>query len=169
MRYKAGGWHKRYWEIVDRYYWVPDRLGLQALKWTKKDGFACVPLEKIDPRGALYARRVKAAGTKDLLQKLETPLNDVFNLTFAIAPDPVISQLLFAPVGIPDNGSFESYGTDFIGQAEWRGENVTEHDAFFASDNSILAVELKLDTWSSRDGEPPIEVHFTLTPFPLSR
>jgi hypothetical protein len=61
----------------------------RPLKWTKMDGLACVPLEKIDPRGALYARRVKAAGTKDRLQKLETPLNDVFNLTFAIAPDPV--------------------------------------------------------------------------------
>lgn len=72
----------------------------------------------------------------------------MFNLTFAIAADAIVSKLLFDKVGITDPGSFESFNSG-RGTKWWGENNVAQPDGFFVSANSLLGVELKVKTKSS--------------------
>ena len=68
-----------------------------------------MPRNVVNPDGPLYARKDKAGPNLARLQLGEEPLNDQFNLTFAIAADVIVSELLFEKVGILDLGPFEKF------------------------------------------------------------
>ena len=75
-------------------------------------------------------------------------LNHFFNIAFDIADDATVSELLCDPLGLDDAGPFESYGRDFgFKRFGWPEQaNVTQPDGFFLSSNSLIAVELKLES-----------------------
>ena len=66
------------------------------------------------------------------------------NLTFAIAGDAVLRRLFCAPLGIKDNGPFESIGREAAKRYGWGSKNVTQHDGLFLTSNSIFGIEIKL-------------------------
>lgn len=109
----------------------------------------CVPKDMVNPRGPLYSRAHVIGVVHEQLGRAEEPLNDLFDLTFAITPDAVISKLLFDPVGITDPGPFVSFGKEIAVRYGWGNDNVTMQDGFFVSESSLLGVELKLtsDPW----------------------
>jgi hypothetical protein len=148
------GWNSKYWDIIDRYYWSPGALGLKSIpqkKWVRKDGMVCVPMTDVNRFGPLYSRQGNSRITRATLGRREEVLNDLFDLTFAIAPDTAIRQLLFEPVGIDDPGPFESFGREIAQRYGWGDENVTQQDGFFVSERSLLGVEVKLKATSSPD------------------
>ena len=146
-------WNTKYWDVVDQLYWSPKYLGLRSINkrhWEIEDGRVSVPSELVNKSGPLYTRRLRIA---DLIQDLhgkEEILNDVFDLTFAIAPDAVISNLFVKPHGFSDAGPFESLGREIGNRYGWGvSENVTQPDGVFVSDRTIAGVEIKLrsSTW----------------------
>ena len=89
------------------------------------------------------------------MKNLEEPLNQIFNITFAIAPDAVINKLLIEPLGFNDNGPFQSLlRQDFVEKYGWKKEaNITESDGFFTSKKSLVGVELKQGSGRSNLGQ----------------
>ncbi len=119
-------WNRKYWDIFHRFYWDPKVLGLKKT-------------------GDHYTRMLKIDEAMTDFEKCEEPLNQLFNITFAIAPDAVINKLLIEPLGFNDNGPFQSLvRQDFVEKYGWKKEaNITESDGFFTSKKSLVGVELK--------------------------
>lgn len=141
-------WNKKYWDIVDQFYWWPRYLGLRSISqkhWIKKDGLICVPAEMVNKTGPLYSRERNVRDLKDYLHGSEEILNHIFDLTFSITPDSVVNDILFSPLGLSDSGPIKSIGRECAKRYGW-GEldNVTQHDGFFVSDKSAVGIELKL-------------------------
>ncbi len=147
-------WNDKYWDIVHQYYWSPAYLGLTSIPKKlveRRNGTISLPEDQV-PRGAtLYARRTTFDENLTRLMRLEEPLNDFFDLTFAIAPDEVISELLHQSAGIADAGPFISYGKEICHRFGWGEANITMQDGFFASNETILGIELKLGSRTRPD------------------
>jgi hypothetical protein len=148
-------WNQAYWDNLIQIYWEPTKfLGMRskARKDCKElDKMICVPMEFLGRNGRLYTRKSKASGLRNSLQKSEEILNQIFNLTFSIAPDALINEALFKPLGFSDAGPIVSIGVSEIAKRlQWgENDNITQHDALFASDRSLVGVELKLRAPSS--------------------
>ena len=145
-------WNSKYWDIVDDFYWVPNYLGLKSIgrkKWTERDGLICVPSEQVNRTGPLYTRERKATENVGDLRRKEEILNHMFDLTFAIAGDSVVWELLVEPLGFEDRGPFESFGKEVRDRYGWGNSNVTQQDGLFVSRSSIVGVELKTGSGSS--------------------
>ncbi len=143
-------WTNKYWDILNHFYWWPPYIGLRSIsqkKWTKQDGKVCVPAELVNMAGPLYCREQKFEDLENHLLGNEEILNHIFDLTFSIAPDFVINESFLKPLGYDDEGSFQSIGREVNDRYSWNG-NVTQQDGFFVSDNSAIAVELKLKSSS---------------------
>ena len=139
-------WNLKYWDIADDFYWVPNYLGLKSIgrkKWTERDGLICIPSEQVNRAGPLYTRERKAAQNVEYLRKKEEILNHMFDLTFAIAGNSVVRELLIEPLGFKDRGPFESLGREVRDRYGWGNRNVTQQDGLFESPQSIVGVELK--------------------------
>jgi hypothetical protein len=141
-------WNSKYWDILDQLYWWPRYLGLRSISqknWQKKDGMVCVPAELVNNSGPLYSRERKSADLVDYLHGSEEILNHLFDITFSIAPDSMVNDLLLAPLGFSDSGPFESIGRESSKRYGWGVmDNVTQHDGLFVSAQSAIGVELKL-------------------------
>lgn len=147
-------WNDKYWDIVHQYYWSPAYLGLQSIpnKLVERHGDQLIlPAEQLPTGARLYTRRTNFADTMMRLQRLEEPLNDFFDITLAIAPDEVISQLLHRASGLADTGPFVNYGKEICHRFGWGEENITMQDGFFVSERSVLGVELKLGSATRPD------------------
>lgn len=120
---------------------------------TPTEGGVIVPNELLNPTGPLYRRVGNAATAYASLGSLEEPLNDVFDLTMAIASDEIRRRLLFAPLGIKDDGPIEMVGKTIGRHFGWENmENtVTQHDGFYITPASSVCVEMKLGARSSLD------------------
>ena len=146
-------WNAKYWDVVEQLYWAPKYLGLRSINkrhWHREDGRISVPSELVNKSGPLYSRGLKIADLIRDLHGKEEILNHVFDLTFAIAPDAVISSLFVEPHGFVDAGPFESLGRDIGNRYGWGVlENVTQTDGFFVSEKTIAGIEIKLgsSTW----------------------
>ncbi len=129
-------WNRKYWDIFHRFYWDPKVLGLKKTS-------------------AHYTRTLKIDEAMTDFEKCEEPLNQLFNITFAIAPDAVINKLLIEPLGFNDNGPFQSLvRQDFVEKYGWQKEaNVTESDGFFTTRKSLVGVELKQGNGRSNLGQ----------------
>ena len=80
----------------------------------------------------------------------ERMLNGFFDIAFSIAPDSIIHDWFAQPLGIDDHGPFKSYGLLELNERYGWGEaNITQRDATFISETSIIHVELKLSSPSS--------------------
>lgn len=129
-------WNRKYWDIFHRFYWEPKVLGLKK-------------------SGAHYTRELKIDDAMTNFKKHEEPLNQIFNITFAIAPDAVINKLLIEPLGFNDSGPFQSLARqDFVEKYGWKKEaNITESDGFFTTRKSLVGVELKQGNGRSDPGQ----------------
>lgn len=140
-------WHEKYWDAVEQLYWAPSHLGLKSIsksKWIVDTEFIRIPKGEVKPGRSIYTRIKTFKDNAARMRSLEETLNHIFNITFAIAPDPIISKLLHQQIGFDDNGPFERFGREIAERYGWGDSNVTQPDGFFVSDASILSVELKL-------------------------
>lgn len=147
-------WNEKYWDIISNLYWSPKYLGLKSIsreKWKIADGLVSIPATEIrNQNGPLYSRSLKLNELLDDLRNKEEILNHLFNITFAIAGDAIISRLFCQPLGIDDNGPFLSLGREIAERFGWGlNKNVTQQDGLFVTDRSAIGIELKLDTSSS--------------------
>ena len=146
-------WIDKYWDIVSNLYWMPRYLGLKSIsrdKWRIDGDRISIPKALIQTtNGPLYFRERKFDDLKSYLHGQEEILNHLFDLTFSIAGDDVIKQVLCKPLDFEDAGPFDSIGREVGRRYGWRHqENVTQHDGFFVSPKSLIGVELKLDSRS---------------------
>ena len=106
-------WNSKYWDIVDDFYWVPKYLGLQSIgrkKWTERDDLICIPSERVNRSGPIYTRVGNADENVGDLRRKEEILNHMFDLTFAIAGNSVVQELLVEPLAFEDRGpSFRAF------------------------------------------------------------
>lgn len=141
-------WNDKYWDILDQLYWSPGYVGMRSIsqqQWQKREGLICIPAESVNKTGPLYTRERKISDLKKYLQSSEEILNHIFDLTFSIAPDSMINDILLKPLDFDDSGPFESIGRESAKRYGWgEFENVTQHDGFFVSEQSAVGVELKL-------------------------
>lgn len=151
------GWNEKYWDTLDQLYWTPRYLGLRSISkntWRESDGLTCIPTEILNPSGSLYTREVRAKDLREFLQTQEEILNHIFDIAFAIAPDRLIARAFLEPLGFSDDGPFLSIGREARHRYGWgTSNNNTQHDGLFVSRNSVIGVELKLNSFSS-----PIQV-----------
>jgi hypothetical protein len=141
-------WNNKYWDALDQLYWWPRYLGLRSIPqkhWEKHDGRISVPAELVNKSGPLYSRERNVRELKSYLHGSEEILNHIFDLTFAIAPDAMINEVLLRPLGFDDPGPFESIGRESAKRYGWgEFDNVTQHDGLYVSEQSAVGVELKL-------------------------
>ena len=111
-----------------------------------------VRLSAVGPAGRVYRRVRKASEISGYLHAKEEVLNHIFDLTFAIAPDTMIQDVLLSPFGFMDAGPFESIGREAYRRYGFsKNANVTQPDSLFVSAKTALGAELKLRAPSSRN------------------
>ena len=145
-------WTDAYWDILSNFYWTPRYLGLKSIPrkdWRVDGDWVMIPKDAVaNSSGPLYTRARKFPELKSYLQGQEEILNHMFNLTFSIAADAVLTELLFQPLGFEYSGPIVRLGREIGARYGWPGENVTQQDGLFVSGQSIVGVELKLGSQS---------------------
>lgn len=146
-------WHNKYWDALDNLYWTPKHLGLKSIpksKWGDDPATIQFPRQWVKNGGTIYTRAGTYASNAERMKALEETLNHIFDITFGIVADTIVAKLLHEPAGIcDDRGPFERLGREVSERFGWDGANVTQHDGFFVSPKSVLAVELKLGSKTS--------------------
>lgn len=145
-------WHKKYWDSVDQFYWNPRLLCLPSIPkklWGSDPDFIMIDRKRVKNGGSVYARQGTAKQNVLRMRSFEEPLNHIFDITFAIAADPVIARLIHAHLNIVDAGPYERLGREVQQRYGWLDVNVTQQDGFFISPKSAVGVELKIKsrTW----------------------
>jgi len=140
-------WAANFWDVIHDLYWSPQRLGLnrvQAIKNQDDSAFVKVPRRYL-LGGEIRYRSKKWNETKLALLRDEKALNCFFDVMFSICPDYLIDRWLCKPLGIEDVSEFRSFSLLHLSERfGWGDDNVTQHDGFFISPNSIVCVEIKL-------------------------
>jgi len=146
-------WHTKYWDAVDQLYWSPAHLGLVSIpirEWGEDEQDIRILRSRVKNGSTIYTRSGSSAENAVRLRSLEETLNHIFDITFAIAPDAVIAELFHRKLSIPDSGPFLQLGREIGERYGWGFSNVTQQDGFFVSQDSIVAVELKLGARTSK-------------------
>lgn len=122
-------WTKYYYDILDFYYWEPQHLG--KIK---------NPNRKYRTYDDIF----------DHLGKMEVSLNHQLALFFNIIPEGISNGLLKAMTDgkAKDKYIYESHKTAKIIE---KLNDFTQPDFLFEGKHSLLAIEVKLDSWSSLD------------------
>jgi len=149
-------WHQKYWDAVDQFYWTPSHLGLVSVpkaQWGTNSEFIAVPRAAVQNGGSVYVRKGTYAVNSKRARALEETLNHLFDITLALAPAAVIWDLIHSQFDLNDSGPFLSLGREVGDRYGWGQANVTQQDGLFVSPNSIVGVELKLNsqTWPEQD------------------
>lgn len=147
-------WHTKYWDAVDQLYWTPRHLGLTSIpksQWGDDPTLIQLPRHRIQNGGTIYTRSGTYRSNAARMRLLEETLNHIFDITFAIAPDEAVSQLLHEPAGVVDRGPYDRVGREIAARLGLEDGNVTQQDGFFVSPASILGVELKLGSATRPD------------------
>ena len=144
-------WHSKYWDAIDQLYWTPSHLGLRSINkahWGRDPDMITIPRSMVTS-GTIYTRTGNSRDNAARLHRLEEPLNHIFDITFAITPDPVLVELFLAPFGIRDSAPIDRIGREAQVRYGWGGNNVTQQDLFLVSPSSAVGVEIKLrsKTW----------------------
>ena len=145
-------WDRKYWDAVDQFYWTPSHLGLVSVpkaQWGTNPEFIAVPRAAVQNGGSIYVRKGTYVVNSKRVRTLEEPLNHLFDITFSLAPTAVVGKLIHSQFGLNDAGPFLSLGREVGDRYGWGQANVTQQDGLFVSPNSIVGVELKLNsqTW----------------------
>lgn len=143
-------WSSKYWDAVHQFYWEPSYLGLASIpkaQWGSDPDVIQISKSLIKNGSTLYTRQGTSKENLAWLRGLEETLNHIFEITFAIAPDAVISECICRPLRIDDAGPFERLGREVAERYVWG--NVTQQDGYFISPESAVGVELKLSASTS--------------------
>lgn len=140
-------WSDKYWDTIDQLYWDPSLLGLASIpkaEWQHGDGTIAIPSDRVRNGGSIYTRKGTAAENAERMQRLEEPLNHIFDITFGIAPDEAIQKFFLAPLGFGDPGPFLRLGREVATRySGFANSNTTQQDAFYVGPQSLVGVELK--------------------------
>lgn len=146
-------WNKKYWDIHSNLYWTPRFLGLRSIsqeRWHRQGGMVCISEELVNKDGPLYCRERKEDDLREYLKSQEEILNHLFSITFAIAPDILVRDLFLTPFQFRDSGTFQFLWREIWERYGWtQTENVMQLDSLFVSEQTAVAVELKLASPSS--------------------
>lgn len=140
-------WTSTYWDIIGSYFWTPKKLGLHSIPKKYVDR-SCdpvpIPRHLLNPTGPLYRRVDRGKDAIATLKQSEEPLNDIFDITFAILADELVREILFERVHLRGHGSIVKLGRDLDAHFKKAMKNVTQPDGFYVTPSSILCVEMKL-------------------------
>ena len=142
-------WHQKYWDAVDQFYWTPSHLGLVSVpkaQWGDNPDYIAVPRRAVQNGGSIYIRQGTYVANSKRARALEETLNHLFDITLSIAPTAVVGELIHSQFNLHDSGPFLSLGREVGNRYGWGQANVTQHDGLFVSPNSIVGVELKLNS-----------------------
>ena len=144
-------WNDKYWDTLDQIYWTPDYVGLRTLKPQRdpaRPDFLLIPRSDAPAGNSVYTRSIKPKDMTPHLHRREETLNHVLDIGLAIAPDVLLHRLIAKPLGFDDFGPFECIGRE-IDQRFGIDENAFQQDGFYVSDQSALALEIKLKSPSN--------------------
>lgn len=144
-------WNTKYWDALDQIYWTLEYVGLQKLKTKTEAAFPdylLVPRSDILKGNSVFTRKIRPSDIAAHLHTREELLNHVLNIGLAIAPDSLIERIVCGPLGFTDNGEFQSLGRE-LDQRYGLSENAFQPDGLFVSTDSVLALEIKLQSPSS--------------------
>lgn len=132
-------WVQKSLDFMNKVYWTTDYVGM------KKVGE--------DANGiSLYGRARKAPPHRDHLLRREEFLNQSFDIAFAIAPDALIGSVILGPLGFADQGPFLSVGKEVSARQLWpKNSGLMQQDGLFVSSNTVVAVEMKTGSPTSRN------------------
>lgn len=122
-------WTKYYYDILDFYFWEPQHLGKVKNKKRKNKTYTDI---------------------FNHIAKMEVSLNHQLALFFSIIPETVLNSLLneITKQNIKEKYIYESYTTIKIIEDL---NDFTQPDFIFEGRNSLLAIEVKLDSTSNLD------------------
>ncbi len=150
---RSVSWNSKYWDLITQLYWTPNYLGLNSIpksNWEVEGEFVRIPKSSLNLNSGIYNRINTAGQNLERLWQLEEPLNHIFDITFAIAPDELIEKFFFEKIGVSSVGPFTSLGREVRQRYNWGNGNITQQDGLFSSPNSVVGIELKLGSRSSR-------------------
>jgi len=113
-------WTSHYYSIVEHYFWEPGLIGRKSHGETHPWDY-----------------------WKESLERQETPLNQMLNLLFCLAPRQVVDDCIGALVG----GSLSGTGLVEVGL----NHSIVQPDLVFKSGRRVTFVEMKVDSKSSID------------------
>ena len=148
-------WTRKYWDLVDHFYWAPQYLGLKSIPqryWMIDGDTVSVPKEMTNPKGPLYRRLRSGEDYWNYVHRQEETFNHIFDLTFAVLPGDVVGEILNVFTSAGSGQLYESLGRELGTRYFWgEHDNITTPDGFFVAEDSILAVELKFNAKTSLD------------------
>jgi hypothetical protein len=148
-------WNRKYWDLTEKFYWAPQYIGMKSISesaWQRDGGMISIPENMVMKGASIYTRRRNSSDHRIWMESQEEVLNQVFDITFAIAPDQLIELCFARPLGFTDTGPYISLGREIRQRYGWSSsENVAQQDGLFVSDLSVMGVELKLKAKSSPD------------------
>lgn len=128
MENKNEGWTSEYYDIVSFYYWEPQLLNRQNKRDPKKS------------HTDVIAR----------IKRLEVPLNHILNIFFALTPNS-LQQRFFGTL-VDTNlirDVFEIAGR--VKRETQPASSICQPDFIFESDNSLVGIEIKVNSSTSLD------------------
>lgn len=149
-------WNEKYLDILRSVYWNIRYAGLHSINLKKMASIYSdeirLPKRLIGNSRVIYIRKLKYDHLVNYLTNQEEILNHAFNLTFAIAGDDLLRNALAQPLGFDDTGPYVSLGREIWHRYEWpETANYIQQDGLFVTEQSVFAVELKIDSKSSLD------------------
>ena len=149
-------WTDKYWDLVDDYYWDLPSLGMKPLPKDLIQEHAdhtLVPADLLNKNGGRLCRRIGTAKENlGALRSDEVSLNHLLNIGLACIADSVLADLVFKLVDIEASQPITNVNKDFGSRYNViGGQNTTQHDGFYVSENASVGLEIKLMAKTSWD------------------
>ena len=127
-------WNAEYWDLMTNLYWAPDKIGCRRII------DLCESCQKKRP-----AKNLRSPDNViGRLQRLEEPLNDIFNLFLRIAPGRFPCTIFGPAFTVPFDERFEFLGQEIGDRYGFGNANITQQDVFLVGDQTLLMIELKV-------------------------
>ena len=150
------GWVGRFWDIFENLYWDTKYIGLESNKISNDLMRTVVRSGTFRDNDSLprqvYYRVANSREHWKRMISLEEPFNHIFNLTFAILSEPIISKF-FAPLCKREKlPPLRILGRSLPEHFGWnRMANITSPDAYFVGEGIVLAIENKFHSKTSAE------------------
>jgi hypothetical protein len=121
-------WTEEYYDIVDHYFWAPDRLGHLSN-----------PLRALKSPAEIMAR----------LRRIEEPLNHILGIFFSLAPSGFIQEVYRVGVGVEIDAPLQVLGRSI--HSAYGINDATQPDIAFQGPTSFATLEAKVAGRSSTE------------------
>jgi hypothetical protein len=119
-------WTEEYYDIVDHYFWAPDRLGHRSDK---------------------ERRLKKSSEVLGVLRRIEEPLNHILGIFFALAPSRFVHELFARHAGVTITDELVLLGRGI--QKGYGIADVTQPDFAFDGPSTFVTIEAKVGAGKS--------------------